>query len=347
MAAPRALPMKQFIVRTTDLFLVERIAERSGRKVSANIADARREMRSTLKMLRLRNLLDGAPNGASPDRLFGGVDDDFWLWLHTEGYRRSAAVRNILPGLPTEQLQYQSTGSVGDTAMQFGLSASKIFKKLYERTGNRELSACKNVLDFGCGWGRIFRFFLKDIDPSKLHGIDAYDAMIAFCQKEFRWGTFVHNDPFPPTRFPPESFDFVYALSVFSHLSEDAHRKWLEEFKRILAPGGVLIATTWGREFITRCRDSRGNKELTSTTKHFPELFEDTDKWLSDYDNGRFCFDTSVEGYGVTSDWMGETCISRNYVMKYWTECFDYLEYIETGPYRDVFGQNIIVGRKA
>jgi putative ABC transport system permease protein len=173
--------------------------------------------------------------------LFAGVDDYFWLWLHTEGYRRSAAVRNILPGLPPEQLQFQSVGVVGDPALRFGLSASRIFKRTYERTANRQLSACRKVLDFGCGWGRIIRFFLKDIPSSRLYGIDVYDAMIAFCQKEFRWGTFIQTDPLPPTGFPAESFDFVYALSVLSHLSEDAHHKWLEEFKRILAPGGVFI----------------------------------------------------------------------------------------------------------
>src|SRR5206468_1473171 len=90
--------------------------------------DAGHEVRSTENMVRLGRLLDAAPDGASPDRLFGGVDDDFWLWLHTEGYRRSAAVRNILPGLPSAQTQYQYVGVVGDAAMKFGLDASRIFK---------------------------------------------------------------------------------------------------------------------------------------------------------------------------------------------------------------------------
>jgi SAM-dependent methyltransferase len=339
--------MKQFVKRMADRLFGERIAERAAENVSVNIADVRHEDDSAVNMFRLRSLLDAAPQGAPPDRLFSGIDDDFWLWLHTEGYRRSGAVRNMLPGLPAERLQFQSVGVVGDVALKSGFDASRIFKKVYERTGHRELSACRKVLDFGCGWGRIIRFFLKDIDSSRLHGIDVSDKMIAFCRQEFRWGTFTQNDPFPPTPFPAESFDFVYALSVFSHLSEDAHRRWLEEFKRILAPGGVLIATTWGRELITRCRDSRGSKDLPSTKTHFPDLFLDTDTWLSGYDNGRFCFDSSREQYGRWSDWLGETCISRSYVMNHWTEYFDYLDYLERGPDRDVFGQNIIVGRKA
>jgi SAM-dependent methyltransferase len=339
--------MKQLIKQIVDRVLVDRIAERAAAKVSVNIRNTGWELRNSVNMFRLGSLLDAAPKDTAPNLLFGGVDDDFWLWLHTEGYRRSTAVRSILPGLPAEQIQFQYVGVIGDAAMRFGLAASRIFKELYERTAGRELSACKQVLDFGCGWGRIMRFLLKDIDPSKLRGIDVSDEMIAFCEKEFRWGTFTRNDPFPPTQFPAESFDFIYALSVFSHLSEDAHRKWLEEFKRILAPGGVLIATTWGRELITRCRDSRGAKDLTSISHHFPGLFVDTDRWLAGYDAGGFCFDSSRAGYGERSDWLGETCISAGYVMKHWPAYFDYLDYIGQGAHRDVFAQNIIVGRKA
>jgi SAM-dependent methyltransferase len=339
--------MKQLIKQMVDRVLVERIAERAAEKVSANIRTTAYEVRNTVNMFRLGSLLEAAPKGTPPNLLFGGIDDEFWLWMQTEGYRRGAAVRSILPGLPAEQTQFQYVGVVGDAAMRFGLAASTAFKELYERTGRRELSACRKVLDFGCGWGRIMRFLLKEIDPSKLYGIDVSDEMIAFCEKEFRWGTFTRNDPFPPTQFPAESFDFIYALSVFSHLSEDAHRKWLEEFKRILAPGGVLIATTWGRELITRCRDSREAKDLTSITKHFPGLFVDADRWLAGYDGGGFCFDSSREGYGENADWLGEACISSGYIMKHWPQYFDYLEYVERGPYRDIFGQNIVVGQKA
>ena len=28
------------------------------------------------------------------------------------------------------------------------------------------------LLDFGCGWGRVIRYFLKDVDPGHLMGTD-------------------------------------------------------------------------------------------------------------------------------------------------------------------------------
>lgn len=338
--------MKQFIKNIVDRLLVERIARRTAQQLSP-LTEALTETRNAVNLFRLSSLLDSAPDGAPPARLFATIDDDFWLWLHTEGYRRSDAVRRILPGFPAEDTQYQYVGTVGDAAMKVGLAASRVFKKIYEQTRGRALTPETSVLDFGSGWGRITRFFLKDIDPGRLHGTDVSEEMVAFCRQAFRWGTFSRNDPFPPTKFGAGTFDLIYALSVFSHLSEDAHRKWLAELKRILVPGGVFIATTRGREFIIRCRDLRGRTDLTSITRHLPGLFVDTDASLSSYDNGGFCFDSSQEGYGELSDWLGETCISKGYVMRHWPEYFERLNFVDEGADRDVFEQNIIVGRTA
>src|SRR5215813_893291 len=139
------------------------------------------ETRNAVNLFRLSGLLDSAPADASPVRLFATIDDDFWLWLHTEGYRRSDAIRRILPGFPAEETQYQYVGTVGDHAMKVGLASSRVFKNIYEQTRGRALTTETSILDLGCGWGRIMRFFLKDIDPARLHGTDVSEEMVAFC----------------------------------------------------------------------------------------------------------------------------------------------------------------------
>ena len=62
--------------------------------------------------------------------------------------------------------------------MKIGLASSNVFKAIYEQTRGRALTPETHVLDFGCGWGRIIRFFLKDIDPARLHGTDVFEEMV-------------------------------------------------------------------------------------------------------------------------------------------------------------------------
>ena len=44
------------------------------------------------------------------------------------------------------------------------------------------------------------------------------------------------------------SFGLIYALSVFSHLSEPLQRAWVAEFRRLLRPGGLLVLSVLGRQ---------------------------------------------------------------------------------------------------
>lgn len=283
----------------------------------------------------------GSTANETPNRLFGAVSDDFWFWLNTEGYRKSAILREILPGMPEERVQQQSNGLSGDTALLDALEIYKLFKRIFKENVG-DLSACNNVLDFGVGWGRVIRFFLKDIEPQKLWGIDHYDKVIDICKETNKWCNFQLIEPFPPTSFADNMFDLVFCYSVFSHLSEDAHEKWLQEFGRILRPGGLLIATTWQREFITRCRDSRGEKTTAFWTTHLPKIFLDTEWWLAHYDNGGFCWESAPE-YGHISYYLGEACIPKGYVLNHWTKYFKFVDYIDD---RKICPQNVIVMKK-
>jgi hypothetical protein len=158
--------------------VIDRIAERTAKRVIHDVTENVRlrvssdiaGIRHSINRLRLETILKSAPGGTAPSQLFGDVDDDFWYWVHTEGYRGSAAVRELLPGLPDEQTQFQYVGRTGDSTLKVGLDGSRIFKKLYEDAGG-DFSACSNVLT-SSRVGRVIRFFLKDIDPSKLWGID-------------------------------------------------------------------------------------------------------------------------------------------------------------------------------
>jgi SAM-dependent methyltransferase len=54
--------------------------------------------------------------------------------------------------------------------------------------------------------------------------------------------SFVVNGAAPPLCFEADTFDLVYALSVFTHIDR-LWASWLVEMHRVLAPGGLLVAT--------------------------------------------------------------------------------------------------------
>jgi SAM-dependent methyltransferase len=101
----------------------------------------------------------------------------------------------------------------------------------------------KRVLDFGCGAGRTLRHFLAEAEQAQFHGCDI-DA------KSIEWMTDHLVPPFhvfqsheqPGLPRPDGFFDLVYALSVFTHLT-DHWAGWLLELHRVLKPQGLLFAT--------------------------------------------------------------------------------------------------------
>lgn len=56
----------------------------------------------------------------------------------------------------------------------------------------------------------------------------------------------------PPLRYADNSFDFIYALSVFTHLPERLQHAWMQEMYRVLEPRGSLLITTQGDYYLDR-----------------------------------------------------------------------------------------------
>lgn len=121
-----------------------------------------------------------------------------------------------------------------------------------------------DVLDIGCGCGRVARYLCDYLEPSsRYEGFDIMPGLIDWCHENImpahpNFGfttTPLHTTPYRPEpslpdaadfRFPYDdaSFDFVAAQSVFTHLLPDAAANYLRETRRVLRPGGIAC-TTW------------------------------------------------------------------------------------------------------
>lgn len=107
------------------------------------------------------------------------------------------------------------------------------------------------VLDFGCGNGRLVEIFLdKDI---KYVGVDVSEGLINIAKKNVaamrksRSIQFlkIEND-FKKLPFPSELFDSIYSIAVFHHLPSDKLRLEIaQELHRLLKKNGYIIVTVW------------------------------------------------------------------------------------------------------
>jgi SAM-dependent methyltransferase len=104
----------------------------------------------------------------------------------------------------------------------------------------------KRILDFGCGSGRVLRWFVPYAEEgAELVGCDIHAPTIAWMAENYPQARIYANDDRPPLPEADASFDLVYCGSVFSHLTDWA--PWLLEMRRILRPGGLLMASIHGR----------------------------------------------------------------------------------------------------
>jgi len=287
----------------------------------------------------------GADARLSLKEIFGKVGDNFWYWLFTDGYDRNPLVRKVLPSMPDTQIQTNFTGRSGHMALSQAFEAYKLFKLIYSKNA-KDFVECGSVLDFGCGWGRIIRFFLKDVEPTRLWGIDCYREMIDLCKTQNLRCNFDAIAPMPPTRFPDASFDLIYLYSVFSHLSEEAHLKWLQEFSRLLKPSGMVIATTRPRDFIRHCIELSKKEDLEPWQFGAAISFQNPEQALREYDEGKFVHSATGGGGILERSFYGESCIPEKYVKGVWTRFFPVTGYVYADDHRG-FDQDVIFARKS
>lgn len=105
------------------------------------------------------------------------------------------------------------------------------------------IDAQGRVLDFGCGCGRVTRWWAG---VRGVQGCDVSTEAVAWCRANLPFARFSVSGAVPPLPYPDATFDFVYALSVFTHLVEAQQVAWMNELRRVLKPGGLLLITTHG-----------------------------------------------------------------------------------------------------
>jgi SAM-dependent methyltransferase len=101
-------------------------------------------------------------------------------------------------------------------------------------------------LDWGCGCGRVTAPLRDRLREAKISACDVDGEAVAWCRESVEGVSFDTIAPAPPTRYAAASVDVIMAYSIFTHLPGQRQLDWLRECRRLLRPGGHLLATVHG-----------------------------------------------------------------------------------------------------
>jgi SAM-dependent methyltransferase len=125
----------------------------------------------------------------------------------------------------------------------------------------RNIKENSSVLDFGCGSGSLA--VLKD-KGCRITGIDYSKKALEIAKRVNKYDSVFCGSIFEFDQ-PPESFDYVVSLDVFGHISFEEKEAVIQELKKYLKDGGVMLH---GIE----CGDVRYDKMMQDELKAFIEV---------------------------------------------------------------------------
>ena len=202
-----------------------------------------------------------------------------------------------------------------------GLQSFSEYYKSIER--HYDVKKAKRLLDWGCGCGRMSRFFLKHLEYLEVHGCDIDREQIEWCASNLPKGQFAVIAPFPPTRYADDMFDLVISWSVFTHLQREHQLDWLREMRRIIAPGGLLLASVSG-ESLMKFASPEAQREMLKNGI--------SDRRL----------DRALDGIAPAGYYRG-TLQRKSYTCREFSQYFRIVDYLEQGA---TSSQDLVVMRK-
>jgi SAM-dependent methyltransferase len=223
-------------------------------------------------------------------------------------------MRGREPGfpLPPARLRFRVHGLTDrESFLQVGQNCANDLKSALRRTGI-DFDSFTDILDFGCGCGRVLRYLYNPSEPQRFCGSDIDPESIEWCQRNLPFAIFKTNEHKPPLPFGPKQFDFIYAISVFTHLDEDYQFAWLNELKRVARPGAIIIATT------------HGSHTQTSLDAQARERLADKGFLFAVATTGRFKADGLPDFYQTVYH-------TEQYIRLNWSKVFQIRSYIERG----------------
>lgn len=129
-----------------------------------------------------------------------------------------------------------------ETWVQSGKDDIESMRRILRESGFAMEEASK-ILEFGVAGGRLIRHLRDLTSKTEIWGVDLWASAVHWCQEHLSPPFyFATTTVVPHLPFPDQTFDLIYAGSVFTHL-DDLTVAWFLELQRIVKPGGRLYFT--------------------------------------------------------------------------------------------------------
>lgn len=218
----------------------------------------------------------------------------------------STRSNNLLKNVPPPSLRIRVGGGLSEMSsesfVRIGRELSENIENILQVHLKRNLSSFEDVLDFGCGCGRVLVCLHGKTDVN-YYGTDIDKDAILWCKDNLKFADFHVNSHAPPMIYKSESFDFIYSISVFTHIDEKLQLAWIRELHRLLKPNGILLISVLG---------SHSHKLLPKDARN---------KLQSD----GFVF------FKIFPSWYQLAYHTKEYIIRNFSDHFKQLAYIENG----------------
>jgi ubiquinone/menaquinone biosynthesis C-methylase UbiE len=270
---------------------------------------------------------------------FASLTDQEWIETLVRSVHEPVIDGVQFATFPDPTLQAMIVGSSNEQALREAGQFYKHVKAHYAAANGRPLTDAR-ILDFGIGWGRIARFFARDVPYGHVHGCDVMPLMVDVCRRSMVPATAAVTEPYGETPYRAGYFDLVYAYSVFTHLPEHMCVHWLNELHRITKPGSLIVMTVEPPRFIDFCRSIKGGGELSLWHQYLRDAIAkipDAEKRAA---RGELVYIPTGGGPSLPPEVYGDTVIPRAYIAKNWSEQYEVIDYLDDAR---LFWQAVVV----
>jgi cyclopropane fatty-acyl-phospholipid synthase-like methyltransferase len=165
-------------------------------------------------------------------------------------------IKYELPRIPPKPLQKRVAGAFYANFFKHGEQMFQNMQSLLKDQG-LSMQQFQSILDFGCGCGRFLIPLSCLLDPSKISGTDIDAEAVGWLKANYScFHDLDVNATNPPTKYADGAFDFIFSISIFTHLPEEMQHAWLKELSRIIKPGGYGIFSTHGEKHFSLLKEA-------------------------------------------------------------------------------------------